>query len=114
MLESELQSLCNAYLKKMGIRFYHPEKGRGVNKTHRAGQPDITALENGKVIFIELKNENGIMSPEQVDFQDLAEENNFPHFIVKSFENFVKIIREWRSGRPRQKTSLLQENHLRA
>jgi hypothetical protein len=39
------------------------------------------------------------MSPEQVEFQNWADDNQFPHFVVKSFSAFESILKDFISGK---------------
>ena len=55
MKENELQIFCNSILNKLGILYYHKEKGRTVSKSHSAGLPDLLIFRNGKTYFIEFK-----------------------------------------------------------
>lgn len=92
MTESKLQSLCNAYLRKRGIRFYHAEKGRGKNLTHRGGFPDLAIFLNKTVYFVELKTEHGKLSDEQKEFDLWAGGSGYAYHVVRSFEDFQKIM----------------------
>lgn len=84
MRESELQADCNEFLRTLGIPFVHIEKGKGKNKTHRKGIPDlIITLKNSKVWFVELKTEKGDLDPEQIKFKNAVEQRGHEFTVIR-------------------------------
>jgi len=93
MTEHELQKKCNEYLRVRGIMFYHREKGRAHKRGgHDAGLPDLLIWYQGKHIQIEIKTLVGVMSKAQFVWRSCIEANGFRYYIVRTFEDFKKII----------------------
>lgn len=61
----DLQVPFALWLRKNNILYWHAEKGKGVNKTHRGGWPDLLVLNDGKVMGIELKSKGKKLNPAQ-------------------------------------------------
>jgi hypothetical protein len=88
-MESTLQSECNKLLKLYGVKFFHPEKGRGKNLTHRSGWPDLTiCFQGGEVCFVELKTKIGVLSSEQREFQAWAVDSGYKYIIIRDKNDF--------------------------
>jgi len=56
------------------------------------GPSDFIFIVEQAVIFIELKVEEGVQKPEQIDFMNKVMERGHSYIIVRSFENFKQII----------------------
>ena len=57
-----------------------------------AGVSDLIVLLPSKCLFIELKAEKGIQSEVQKIFEERVKNLNFDYFIIRSLEEFKKII----------------------
>jgi hypothetical protein len=86
--ETKLQTEINEDLRKLGIKFLHIEKGRGKNKTHRKGWPDLLIFPGDKVYFVELKVDNNTLSKDQILFQKWAFEMGYSLIVVRSMADW--------------------------
>ena len=92
MTEQDFQIEVNKDLKKLGIKFMHHEKGRGKNKTHRGGIPDLLIFPGcGKIIFIELKVKNGKLKDSQIEFRLWSIKNNYIHYVVYDWQQWELV-----------------------
>ena len=58
-----------------------------------AGVADlIILLPNGKTIFVEVKTEKGVQSEVQNIFQSKVENLGFEYYLVRSLDEFIKLI----------------------
>jgi len=57
-----------------------------------AGVSDLICIHNGKVLFIECKDDKGRQSDKQKEFQERVEAQGFSYYLVRSLEDFKKII----------------------
>lgn len=60
-----------------------------------AGVSDLTYVNNGLVIFIELKHGKNKQSESQIEFQKKVEAYGFKYYLVYSLESFIKIINQF-------------------
>ena len=58
-----------------------------------AGVSDLICVHFGKVLFIEVKADNGIQSPRQKDFQNIVESQGFEYYVVRSLDEFKLKIK---------------------
>ncbi len=58
------------------------------------GAADLLVIHRGKVLFVEVKTPIGKQSPKQIDFQKHVESMCFPYHLVRSLEEFQKLIAE--------------------
>ncbi len=59
------------------------------------GYPDLTAVKDGKVYFLEVKNETGRVRPEQTHFlQVMREQYGCIAGVVRSVEDALKLVEE--------------------
>jgi hypothetical protein len=58
----------------------------------KAGVSDLIVLLPNRAVFIELKIEKGIQSPVQKDFEQIVTNLGFEYFLVRSLDEFKKII----------------------
>ena len=86
MLESVIQSKIINEAKKNGYLVLK------VVKCNMNGYPDITLFKDNKTIFIEVKNEKGIQSEIQKYVQKQLESKGFQYFLVRSLDEFKKIV----------------------
>jgi len=86
MLESVIQSKIINEAKKNGYLVLK------VVKCNMNGYPDITLFKDNKTIFVEVKNEKGVQSEIQKYVQKQLENKGFQYFLVRSLEEFKKIV----------------------
>lgn len=97
--ETKLQMEINDDLRKMGVKFFHPEKGRGKNKTHRGGWPDLSIFPGHDLVyFVELKTPTGVKSPKQVEFYLWAIENKYKYFVIRSIKEWILFKEVYLNG----------------
>lgn len=59
-----------------------------------AGVSDLICINNGKVFFVEVKDDKGKQSEKQKIFQEKVESQGFRYILVRSLEDFTKCINE--------------------
>lgn len=59
-----------------------------------SGVSDLIVVQPGRVIFVECKDEKGRQSETQVDFQETVTALGFEYYVVRSLEEFKKIIQK--------------------
>ena len=85
MLESKIQASIRNWLKKEGWMVWK-------NTASKNGIPDLTAIKNGRFIFIEVKQENKKVSPIQ-DYQiSELRKHQMEVFIVHSLKELITTI----------------------
>jgi len=57
-----------------------------------AGVSDLILLMPNKCIFVELKTETGKQSDKQKDFENVVSDLGFKYYLIRSLEEFKKII----------------------
>ena len=57
-----------------------------------AGVSDLIVLLPNQCLFIELKQEKGMQSPEQKDFENRVKNLGFDYYLIRSLEDFQKLI----------------------
>ncbi len=57
-----------------------------------SGVSDLIILQPNKTLFIELKIEKGVQSDKQKDFENVVSNLGFNYYIVRSLDEFKKII----------------------
>ena len=88
--ESQLQKEAEQYLRARGLEYLHIRQCKGNKK----GWPDLTILlQNGMVIFVELKVKGGKLSKEQKVFRQIALQSNHKCYEVRSIEQLISIIK---------------------
>jgi hypothetical protein len=106
MTEDQLQQKCviefrNRYqIKGLGLIFAVPNGGtRNILEAKKlkltgqlAGVADLVVLLHQKTIFFELKTEKGVQSEVQKLFETNVTKLGFNYHIVKSVEQFIKIL----------------------
>lgn len=100
--EDDLQAYCNEDLRKMDIPFYHRKNGKGgarrtantfIINGIKMKWPDLIIFPGApRIVFVELKFENGKMEPEQANFKKWAIDHKYPFYIVRTIYawNIVK------------------------
>lgn len=80
--------ICN-YTNQANTRSGNKARSMGVKK----GIPDWMYMrENGKICWIELKTEDGSLSPEQVKFRELCVLLNHEYHIIRDFKTFFTLF----------------------
>ena len=90
--EKEIHRLILLECNRRGFLALH---GSMAHRTHRtAGEPDLTILmPGGRVLFVEAKTRSGRISEEQEAFARRAELLGHTVHIVRSFEEFIQLIK---------------------
>lgn len=57
-----------------------------------AGVSDMIFLYNGRAYLFELKNEKGVQSKAQKEFEKIVTNNGFKYYIVRDSKKFIEII----------------------
>jgi len=68
------------------------ETKRKVNTGLMAGVSDLIILHNGECLFIEVKTLSGKQSEKQKYFEKIVSLQGFKYYLVRSLEDFKKII----------------------
>lgn len=89
--EIDLHNHIIAYCRSVGWQYLH---GSMAAETHRTlGEPDFIILaDGGRVLFVECKTTVGKLSPAQRDFAAHAARNGHTVHIVRSMEEFLKLL----------------------
>lgn len=89
----------NNNLNNNNIIFSVPNEGKSAKEQMfkkatglMSGVSDLICINNGEVIFIECKDLKGKQSEKQKDFQKTIELQGFKYHLVRSLEEFQKII----------------------
>ena len=59
---------------------------------YRPGTSDLKAYNANKIICIEVKTRTGKQSDHQKEYQSLVESHLIPYYIVRSVEEFEKVV----------------------
>jgi hypothetical protein len=106
MTEALLQQQCyiwfhNTYKEQRGRLYMNynnpPNKIAGAKLKSMglvAGVADLSYLSPKGFVYIELKTAGGRQSPKQKDFERMAISLGYSYYIIKSFEDFKKLILE--------------------
>ena len=57
-----------------------------------SGVSDLICINNGEVLFIECKDDKGKQSDKQKEFENIVSLQCFKYFLVRSLDEFKKII----------------------
>jgi hypothetical protein len=79
------------YFFRSGSGAFKTDQGRYF-KTGKRGCPDITVVKNGKAIFLEVKNKNGRLSPDQKQAQADIERAGGVYVVCRGLDEAMKII----------------------
>ena len=60
----------------------------------KAGVSDLIVLMPNRAMFIELKNEKGIQSESQKDFEQSVTALGFEYYLIRSLEQFIDLIKK--------------------
>jgi len=86
--ENDVKKQVKQYLSLKGYFHFHIMQGLGAYR----GIPDIIAIKNNRVLFLEIKRPGGRQSNYQKQFQANIEEHGGEYYLVKSLDDLVKII----------------------
>jgi len=96
MSEYEIQTQCFEILKKLGIHYYHKEKGARVAKAHSRGWPDVIFGTDGRIYVVEFKTAKGLVAEEQKEWLTRIEKHwGGRTAIIRSREEFLDKLTEW-------------------
>ena len=87
LLEKEIRAQVKEYLTMMGWFVFYILQGTGSYK----GIPDLIAVKDGRVVFIELKTRKGKQSAHQVKFQADVEAHGGEYRIVRSLDDAMAL-----------------------
>lgn len=92
-------TFCTAKNEPRSIIFSVPNDSKDLKEQLRkkatglmAGVSDLIVIHNGKVLFVECKDDKGRQSDKQKHFQELVEAQGFKYYIVRSLEEFKEIF----------------------
>ena len=86
--ENDIKRQVKDLLSLKGYFHFHILQGLGAYR----GIPDIIAIKNNRVLFLEIKRPKGKQSEYQKQFQLFIEGQGGEYYIVKSLEDLVEII----------------------
>ena len=86
MREQEIETLSCKLAETLG---WIPFKGFSRN-----GGADRIFIKNGYCFFVEFKTQKGKLRKNQEREQELAKLNGTKYYVVRSFEEFVEILKE--------------------
>lgn len=104
--EQQLQATCfqwhwNNFPKERGTLFHvqNNSSSRVLGNKRKAvgvvsGVSDLILILCGRVVFIEMKTETGTQSTSQKEFQSKVKELGHKYVVIRSFEEFKKLIYE--------------------
>jgi len=64
--EDELLTAITVAATYLGWRFHHVRRSDKALQQGHSGYPDLTLARNGRVLFLELKRQDGRITPDQV------------------------------------------------
>ena len=89
--ESELHDKIILYCRNRRWLCFHGSTAHRAMRT--AGEPDFHIYgTEGRYWMIECKTKTGKLSPEQLAIKMMAEMNQNPYYVVRSYEEFLKVI----------------------
>ena len=83
-----------------GLKFLNNQQSRLAfiqhhkNMGYVKGQPDLVAVMNGKVVFIELKTDKGRQSKEQKEVEQEIKKRGVDYIVIRSLEDLQSYIRK--------------------
>ena len=86
--ESDIKKQVKDYLSLKGYFHFHILQGLGAFR----GIPDIIAIKNNRVLFLEIKRPGGKQSEHQKQFQLFIEGHGGEYYTMKSLDDLIKII----------------------
>ena len=101
--EHTIQSNCNDWCKRNNILLFSvPNEATRGNYNYKKsgvlnGVSDTIVVLPGNILFVEFKDHKGKQSKTQLRFEKKIEDLGFSYYIIKSLEEFKKLINEKRS-----------------
>jgi len=87
--ENDVKKQVKQYLSLKGYFHFHILQGLGAYK----GIPDIIAIKNNRVLFLEIKKPVGWKhSDPQKQFQKDIREHNGEYYLIRNLDELIKII----------------------
>ncbi|MFW5887701.1 MAG: VRR-NUC domain-containing protein [Bacteriovoracia bacterium] len=84
--ENDVKRVVKDYLSVKGWYHFYILQGMGAFK----GIPDIIAIKNGRVLFLEIKKPTGKQSEHQKEFQKNIEHQGGEYVLVRKLEDLEK------------------------
>ena len=88
MTENEIQAQIRMRLQYAGWYVIRHQQGMGSLK----GLSDLSALKDGRAVYIEVKKAGGVQGQYQKDFQEEIEEHGGRYILAKSVEDIEELI----------------------
>lgn len=99
MIENDLQNQCHELLERLDVPYFTPTfrglHNRGTSKKKKGWSDDFIFI-NKTVIFVEYKTKTGKIRPEQDKKIDMLTKKGYKCFIVREFQQFIKIMEVYR------------------
>lgn len=86
--ENDVKKQVKDYLSVKGYFHFYMLAGMGAYK----GIPDIIAIKNNRILFLEIKRPGGLLSEHQHQFQLNINRHGGEYYIVRSLDDLMKII----------------------
>ncbi len=86
--EADILAALRKYLRMRGWYVIRHQQGLGSHK----GLADLTAIKDGKTVYLETKKPKGKLSPVQEQFRDCIEGHGGTYAVVASFEDVVRVV----------------------
>jgi len=90
---------CRTVHQPQCMIFSVPNEGRNVKEQMRklstgmmSGVSDLIVMMQNRILFVEVKDETGKQSKNQILFQERARIMGFDYYLVRSLEEFKEII----------------------
>lgn len=94
--EAEIQGAIVKALAQLGFLVIHvPNQatwGRYRYSGLLPGAPDLIVIGRNRIYFMEVKKQNGKLSPSQIAVQQMIEERGFEYHVVRSVEEALSIV----------------------
>lgn len=58
----------------------------------RRGFPDLTAMKDGKTLYIEIKTTSGKQSPYQVEFEKICKDHGCTYIVARSVDDIKQYL----------------------
>ena len=88
MSEANIKRQVKDYLSLKGYFHFYILQGLGAAK----GIPDIIAIKNNRVLFLEIKRPGGKQSKYQKQFQADIEGQDGEYYLIKSLEDLIEVM----------------------
>jgi len=86
--ENDIKLQCKQYLSLKGYFHFYLTAGIASYK----GAPDLVAIKNNRVLFLEIKRPGGRLSEHQQQFQLDIEGQGGEYYVVRCLDDLIKII----------------------